>query len=327
LASGGLTGVLLVGGASRRFGSPKALAPFDGETLASRAWRTLGRACDTCIAVGKRSDALQLPFELLDDSSPVRAPLAGLVRGLRAARSDVAVFLPVDTPLVRSRDLLRLADACADVAVPQTGPLPCALRRTALATLARRLTDDDLALREAFAELETRTVELDPAALANVNTPEDLDALRVRIVPFQDRYADGFRSLVVDTLQEFGFAADPELDPDLADPGGTYEALWVALVRDEVVGSVALRRMGPREVELKRMYLRARLRGRGVGRKLLAMALAWSYEHRIERIGLDTTEQMAAARHLYEVHGFVAVDGDAPRQGQRRLLYELRISD
>ena len=44
--SGFLTGVLLVGGASTRFGSPKALARFRGETLAERAWRTLGEACD-----------------------------------------------------------------------------------------------------------------------------------------------------------------------------------------------------------------------------------------------------------------------------------------
>ncbi len=33
------SGVLLVGGASRRFGSPKALAALDGETLADCAWR------------------------------------------------------------------------------------------------------------------------------------------------------------------------------------------------------------------------------------------------------------------------------------------------
>ena len=40
----GVTGVLLVGGASARFGSPKALARFGDETLADRAWRTLGEA-------------------------------------------------------------------------------------------------------------------------------------------------------------------------------------------------------------------------------------------------------------------------------------------
>jgi hypothetical protein len=55
------------------------------------------------------------------------------------------------------------------------------------------------------------------------------------------------------------------------------------------------------------------------------MALAWSREHRIERIALDTTEAMAAARRLYEEHGFTQVTGDAPRQGQQRLLYELRL--
>ena len=69
VADRALTGVLLVGGASTRFGSPKALAQFDGETLAERAWRLLGEACDERIAVGKRADGLELPFELLDDGT------------------------------------------------------------------------------------------------------------------------------------------------------------------------------------------------------------------------------------------------------------------
>jgi molybdenum cofactor guanylyltransferase len=37
-----MSGVLLVGGASARFGSPKALARVGDETLAERAWRVLG---------------------------------------------------------------------------------------------------------------------------------------------------------------------------------------------------------------------------------------------------------------------------------------------
>lgn len=320
-----LTGILLVGGQSRRFGSPKALARFNGETLAERAWRTLQRACETCLAVGKDADELLLPFPVIDDGSPVRAPLAGIVAGMRAATTDLAVVLPVDVPLIRASDLQALADACLDAAVPSTGPLPCALRQTALPTLEARLADRLLTLREAFAELETRVVDLDGGVLANVNTPEDLDALQLRIVPFRSEHADGVRALVADTLREYGFAPDPQLDPDLGDPNAVYEALWVALLGDDVVGSVALRRLGPRHVELKRMYLRPQLRGRGVGRKLLQTALAWSREHRIERITLDTTEQMAAARHLYEAHGFVRVAGDAPRQGQSRLLYERRL--
>ncbi len=40
---------------------------------------------------------------------------------------------------------------------------------------------------------------------------------------------------------------------------------------------------------------------------------------------LDTTERMQAAQRLYELYGFTRVAGDAPRQGQERLLYELRL--
>jgi molybdenum cofactor guanylyltransferase len=320
-----LTGILLVGGASRRFGSPKALALFEGETLAERAWRTVGRACDVPIAVGKR-DELELPFPILDDGAEdVRAPLAGIVAGLRSTTTDIAVVLPVDLPLVEPDHLRALAEACADAAVPQTGPLPCALRLTTLPVLEGALSRRQLALRAAFAPLATCVVELDPAVLANVNTREDLAALQVRIVPFRPEHAAGFRALVADTLREYGFEPDRRLDPDLADPAAVYEAVWVALSSDDVAGSVALRRVGATEVELKRMYLRPSLRGRGIGRKLLQMAIAWGREHRIERITLDTTEEMWAARRLYEANGFVRVDGAAPRQGQPRLLYELRL--
>ena len=61
------TGVLLVGGASERFGSPKALAAFRGETLAERAWRVLSDVCDEVIVVGKPDDAHELPFPVVGD--------------------------------------------------------------------------------------------------------------------------------------------------------------------------------------------------------------------------------------------------------------------
>jgi molybdopterin-guanine dinucleotide biosynthesis protein A len=175
MARPGLTGILLVGGASTRFGSPKALARLDDETLAERAWRVLGEVCPTRTAVGKHADGLDLPWPVLDDGTSTRAPIAGLVAGLRAAGDDLCVALPVDCPLVTADLLLGLADACTgDAAVPQTGPLPGAYRRSCLARLERRLETGQLALRGALAELDSTVVELDPALLANVNLPEDL---------------------------------------------------------------------------------------------------------------------------------------------------------
>jgi molybdenum cofactor guanylyltransferase len=172
-----ITGILLVGGASRRFGSPKALATFRGETLAERAWRLLGESCHARIAAGKASDGLPLPFPLLDDGSAVRAPIAGVVAGLRAAATDVCVVLPVDTPLLTAAALRELAAACLDAAVPPTGPLPGAYRRSVLPVLERRLDAGELELRTALEELETATVDLDPRLLANVNTAAELERL------------------------------------------------------------------------------------------------------------------------------------------------------
>jgi molybdopterin-guanine dinucleotide biosynthesis protein A len=326
VATGSLTGILLVGGTSRRFGSPKALAELDGETLAARAWRTLAATCDERLAVGKRADGLALPFELLDDDSDLRAPLVGLVAGLRSATHELTVVLPVDVPLIRPEQLRELAESCLDAAVPQTGPLPGAYRKSTLPVLEARLAVGELAIRDALQELDVRVVELEPRALANVNDRSDLERLAIEIVPFEPKHAAGFAALVADTLREFGFEHDPELDRDLDDPPGTYVALWIALVDGEVAGSVALRDLGDGAYKLKRMYLRSAQRGRGLGTRLLATALDWARANGALVVRLDTAETMVAARRLYEAAGFVQLPGgEAPRQGQQRLAYELRL--
>jgi molybdopterin-guanine dinucleotide biosynthesis protein A len=169
-----LTGVVLVGGASTRFGSPKALAAIGGETFVDRAKRVLAETCDEVLVVGK---AGELPFEVIDDSSEVRAPIAGVVAGLRVAANDVAVFLPVDCPRVTSEVVRQLGEACRDAAVPQTGPLPGAWATSARPVLERRLARGPLALYRAYEELDVVELQLDPELLADVDTPGDLERL------------------------------------------------------------------------------------------------------------------------------------------------------
>jgi molybdopterin-guanine dinucleotide biosynthesis protein A len=169
-----------VGGASTRFGSPKALAVLDAETLAERGWRVLGELCDERIAIGKAADGLALPFPLHDDDSDVRAPIAGVVAALHAAHHEVCVVLPVDCPKVTAELLASLADACAagtDAAVPQTGPLPGAYRPSALPALEAAIERGHLKLRDALSALDARVVACDEALLVNVNTREELSAI------------------------------------------------------------------------------------------------------------------------------------------------------
>ena len=160
MADNPVTGILLVGGASTRFGSPKELAEFDGETLGDRAWRLLGEACDERIRVGPGG---------LDD--PGTGPVAAIAVGLRAASHEIAVVIPVDMPRLTATAMRELAAACRDAAVAQNGPLPCAVARRMLPAFET----DERRLRTVLDGLDTARVELDDAMLLNVNTPGDVE--------------------------------------------------------------------------------------------------------------------------------------------------------
>jgi molybdenum cofactor guanylyltransferase len=178
VADRALTGILLVGGCSSRFGSPKAHARFGAETLAERAWRLLGDTCAERIAVGQIEG---LPFPALADEGT--GPVAAIAAGLRGATHEVVVAVPVDMPLLTADSLRRLADACRDAAVGPAGPLPCAVVRRVLPAFET----GERRLRTVLNDLETVRIELDDALLANVNAADDLR----KIAPSEDAQRGG----------------------------------------------------------------------------------------------------------------------------------------
>ena len=167
-ASVPLTGVLLVGGASSRFGAPKALALFRGETLAERGHRLLAEVCDEVLVVGKAGELPGLSFPVVDDGTDERAPIHGLVAGLRHAAHETVVALPVDVPLITS-DALRALGAAG--AVPSSRvPLPGAYSRALLRVLESRIATGELSLRG----VNETTLEIPAALLADADTPAAL---------------------------------------------------------------------------------------------------------------------------------------------------------
>jgi len=87
-------------------------------------------------------------------------------------------------------------------------------------------------------------------------------------------------------------------------------AIWVAMRGHDIIGSVAIdgEDLGAGIAHLRWFIVEDAVRGTGVGRRLLATALAFVDERAFTETHLWTFKGLSAARQLYEAHGFVCVE-------------------
>jgi ribosomal protein S18 acetylase RimI-like enzyme len=115
------------------------------------------------------------------------------------------------------------------------------------------------------------------------------------------QYAD---SLGFD-LEFQGFSQElAKLPGDYAPPLG---CILLAEMAIEFVGCVALRPLGKRICEMKRLYVVQGHRGRNIGRALAEAIINEARARGYDRMRLDTLESMAEAKALYHSLGFRAI--------------------
>ena len=139
-------GLLLTGGASRRFGTPKAEVRIDGERLADRTARVLSAIAVPVLEVGPGSSTLDAVREAVPGSGPLAGVAAGgAALAARGAGERPALVLAVDLPFVDPALLRALADAPpADAVVPRVDGRAqslCARYSPAALTRAAELVD------------------------------------------------------------------------------------------------------------------------------------------------------------------------------------------
>lgn len=169
-----ILGCVLAGGLSTRFGSDKALAQLEGQTLLARAVDLLAGWCEAVVVVGRET----APAPTLPDwPRGQMGPLGGLAAALRHAADEgyeAVLTIGVDSAGLPEELPELLSPAPAHVAAqPVIGLWPA----SASGALDAFLESDAKHSMLRFAALiGARAVQL-PVAPANINTPEDLARL------------------------------------------------------------------------------------------------------------------------------------------------------
>lgn len=84
--------------------------------------------------------------------------------------------------------------------------------------------------------------------------------------------------------------------------------IYIVEVDGEVVGMGALRELEEGVGEIKRMYIRPKYRGRGLGKKLLKKLMEKAKEFGFSTLRLDTADFMIIAQNIYRSVGFKEID-------------------
>ncbi len=197
-----VSGIILAGGRSARFGADKLGVPIEGRTILLRAVEALAAACDEVVVVVAPGGAARMEELLrearpaprvIEDARPFDGPLAGVAVGLRQARAPVAIVAAGDMPWLEPAMLALLvreiasdpADraAAAFVSGGRLERFPFAARPVrALAVVERLLAAGERRMRALIRDLDPlgipedrwRALDPDGRTFRDVDRPGDL---------------------------------------------------------------------------------------------------------------------------------------------------------
>jgi molybdopterin-guanine dinucleotide biosynthesis protein A len=196
----GISVIVLAGGRSSRFGSPKLEATLEGRPLLDHVLDVARQLSDDVVVAlpGPAPEAPALPkgVRTSRDGEAFGGPLVGLVSALGTVDRSIVVVLGGDMPrisvaIVQPMVIVLGSYADVDAVVLERDdaprPLPLVIRTEAAQGAARGILEGsgERSLRALLGSLRTRAIEeahwraLDPRgdALADVDRPEDLAAL------------------------------------------------------------------------------------------------------------------------------------------------------
>jgi molybdopterin-guanine dinucleotide biosynthesis protein A len=197
-----LTGLILAGGKSTRFGRDKASAPLAGRAMLQWMARALEPVCAGLVVVRARGQELPaietaLPAVVVEDEYDELGPLAGLVTGFGAVETELCFATSCDAPLLRPElvELLAARAAGHDIVCPLVErflqPLVAVYRPATCLPVFRDFVERRvLKITAAFGPLrldavpeeDVRRTDRDLRSFRNANRPEEAAAIEAELL-------------------------------------------------------------------------------------------------------------------------------------------------
>jgi molybdopterin-guanine dinucleotide biosynthesis protein A len=189
-----ITGIVLAGGRSSRFGGDKMAADYRGRPLLLSAIDAVSAVADDILLVlAPEADppgGLAAGVRIARDSAAYGGPLRGLAAGLASVTTDLALVAGGDMPRLSSSVLRKMCrtieasdvDAVALLEGTKRRPLPLVLRSRVRETVDELLERGERSLKSLLEavrvsdipEATWRSIDPDGGTLLDVDRPEDL---------------------------------------------------------------------------------------------------------------------------------------------------------
>ena len=144
-----------------------------------------------------------------------------------------------------------------------------------------------------------------------------MNSSKITIQPYEDRFAQAFARLNIEWLEQYFYVEDYDKQV-FADPEGHILKkggyIFMALIKEEPVGTVALIKRGEGVYELSKMGVTPKYQGKRIGQKLMYHAINFAGENNFNRLFLDSNTILEPAIRLYRKVGFreIPVSKDTP---------------
>ena len=185
----GITGIVLAGGKSSRFGRNKALVEINGIRLIERVIGVVEPLFENLLVITNApQDYAYLNLPMVEDLIKGLGPLGGIFTGLKTISDEAGFFVACDMPFLNAELIRHMAHLTEDfdVVVPKLDwkiePLHAIYSKSCIPAITELIENRDYQIFNFFKKVRVRYLsareirEFDPELkfLLNINRPEEL---------------------------------------------------------------------------------------------------------------------------------------------------------